>query len=180
MANEPYTAFSSEDLFFRPVAQEDLPAVAAIEQAGFPVDEAASPETLGFRQREAGHCFLVALKGDEVIGYACGTLTKGSQLSHETMYRHDPTGGCLCVHSLCVAKEQQRRGLGPRIMRTYINYVRSALPQVDSIKLICKQDLIRFYERSGFHLLGPSEVVHGKDQWYEMQLLTSRQESKSS
>lgn len=31
---EAYTALSSEDLFFRPVAQEDLPAVAAIEKVG--------------------------------------------------------------------------------------------------------------------------------------------------
>lgn len=40
-----------------------------------------------------------------------------------------------------------------------------------SVRLM--QDLIGLYKQSGFHLLGPSEVVHGKDQWYEMQLVTS-------
>jgi hypothetical protein len=29
---------------------------------------------------------------------------------------------------------------------------------------------MKFYEKSGFQLVGPSKVVHGKDQWYELQL----------
>lgn len=29
---------------------------------------------------------------------------------------------------------------------------------------------IRLYEGAGFRLLGPSDVVHGKDPWYDMAL----------
>jgi hypothetical protein len=43
----------------------------------------------------AGDYFLVALLDEQIVGYACGTLTKGTELSHETMYRHHPAGGEL-------------------------------------------------------------------------------------
>lgn len=43
----------------------------------------------------AGDYFLVALLDEQIVGYACGTLTRGTELSHETMYRHDPAGGEL-------------------------------------------------------------------------------------
>jgi hypothetical protein len=36
------------------------------------------------------------------------------------------------------------------------------------ILLICKSDLINFYQNVGFYLIGESEVVHGKDKWFEM------------
>lgn len=64
------------------------------------------------------------------------------------------------MHSLCVAKEQQRKGFGLRIIRTYINYVKSALPQVDSIKLICKQ-----VRRFLIHFSGVKSRLHFQIAW---------------
>ena len=46
--------------------------------------------------------------------------------------------------------------------------IRNLLTHVQSIHLLCKEGLIKLYETAGFQLLGPSSVVHGKEQWFEM------------
>lgn len=69
---------------------------------------------------------------------------------------------------VCVEKAQRRKGIAKRMLQGYRMMVQSMLPQVRSMHLICKQDLIELYRSAGFDLIGPSEVVHGKDQWYEM------------
>ena len=46
--------------------------------------------------------------------------------------------------------------------------IRNVLTQVRSIHLLCKEGLIELYKAAGYQLLGPSSVVHGKEQWFEM------------
>ena len=46
--------------------------------------------------------------------------------------------------------------------------IRNMLTQVQSIHLLCKEGLVELYTTAGFQLLGPSSVVHGKEQWFEM------------
>lgn len=36
------------------------------------------------------------------------------------------------------------------------------------VRLICKDNLIGLYQRAGFELVGPSDVVHGAEPWFEM------------
>jgi arylalkylamine N-acetyltransferase len=36
------------------------------------------------------------------------------------------------------------------------------------VAIICKEYLVEFYKGCGFDMVGPSPVVHGKEQWYEM------------
>jgi hypothetical protein len=38
-------------------------------------------------------------------------------------------------------------------------------PHLTSIRLLCKDNLIKLYEKAGFSLVGPSDVVHGADLW---------------
>lgn len=46
--------------------------------------------------------------------------------------------------------------------QAYIQYVQASTPQLASIHLLCKQQLVGLYEKAGFSLLGPSPVVHGQ------------------
>jgi hypothetical protein len=66
---------------------------------------------------------------------------------------------------------QQRKGVARKMLKGYKVMIQNLLPNVKSMNLICKQDLTELYKGVGFELLGPSEVVHGKDQWYEMRCL---------
>ncbi|CAN0077984.1 unnamed protein product, partial [Sphacelaria rigidula] len=43
-------------------------------------------------------------------------------------------------------------------------------PRVKRICLIAKSKLLHMYAGVGFTLRGPSSVVHGKDQWFEMRM----------
>ena len=85
------------------------------------------------------------------------------------MSEHDPDGQTLCLHSVCVAAEQRRRGIASRMLKAYLQYVAQSCPQAQSVHLICKKNLITLYESAGFILIGPSAVVHGQDPWYDLQ-----------
>lgn len=34
--------------------------------------------------------------------------------------------------------------------------------------LLCKEATVKLYSGAGFKMVGPSSVVHGADQWFEM------------
>jgi arylalkylamine N-acetyltransferase len=188
------------DVFFRPCAAEDvarraadgvvdatardiahaththmhasllLPRCAELEAAGYPADEAASPERLEYRQRHAGDFFWVAhdAKADGgVVGFVCGTLCRGDALTAETMGTHDAEGSTLCVHSVCVDHAARRRGVASSLLRAYLRLLPGVAPALRSVRLIAKPHLTPLYTRAGFTLLGPSPVVHGEDAWLE-------------
>ena len=104
------------------------------------------------------------------MGYTCGTLTAAETLTHESMSKHDPEGHTLCIHSVCIAAESQRKGIARRMLQAYVAYVQQTCPQIRSLQLICKQHLISLYTSAGFTLVGPSPIVHGQDQWYHLQI----------
>lgn len=173
--------------FSRCETKEDLATIAAIEARSYPADEMASAESLAMRAANAGDFFMVArlkksdadadadVDGNPIVAYVCGTLARGETLTGETMTTHDPRGTTLCVHSVCVSPEHRRRGFGAAALS---NYVREwivnhrggdATRAVKSIRLLCKENLIAFYaNHGGFELIGPSDVVHGADLWYDM------------
>lgn len=105
---------------------------------------------------------------DILVGYTCGTLTAADKLTEHSMKEHEPTGQTLCLHSVCVQPEQQRKGIATSMVKAYLVYVQQTCPQIQSVQLICKEDLIPLYKAAGFRLLGVSEVVHGKSLWHDM------------
>lgn len=46
--------------------------------------------------------------------------------------------------------------------------MQATTPTLQEVRLICKDNLIRLYEGAGFSLVGPSDIEHGKDRWFEM------------
>jgi len=152
-----------------------------------PADEAATREKLDYRINHAGDLFMgaVASMGDEeghvkdsIIGYICGTLANSSELTHESMSKHEPGGRTLCIHSVCVESASRRQGLATRMLRAYPSFVREHQPQIDEIRLICKAYLVQLYQQGGFDIVGPSPVVHGQDPWIEMKLDMAQVDAK--
>ncbi|PNW70672.1 hypothetical protein CHLRE_17g729750v5 [Chlamydomonas reinhardtii] len=149
-----------------------LDRIHELEAASYPEDEAATYDKLKFRIENASNVFLVALsaEGDgepKVVGFVCGTQTRASKLTHESMSTHDADGALLCIHSVVVDAALRRRGLATRMLRAYTAYVAATSPDLTGIRLLTKQNLIPLYEGAGFTLLGPSDVEHGADLWYE-------------
>jgi predicted GNAT family N-acyltransferase len=84
-------------------------------------------------------------------------------------------GTTLCIHSVVVAAELRRRGLGGTMLKAYVQQVAEHSP-VRTILLMCKKPLIPFYSDAGFALVGQSDVVHGADPWFEMKCVTKPSE----
>ncbi len=130
------------------------------------------------RIKEAGAFFLLAELQDEggegrgtLAGFTNGTLTTASELIHESMYKHEPEGTLLCIHSVVVDPALRRRGLASKMLRAYLARLAEqggAASGVQEARLLCKDELKPLYAKAGFQLIGPSAVVHGKDQWFEM------------
>lgn len=107
----------------------------------------------------------------------------------------DFISGTLCIHSgslhgvfgeirtqlilllflVVIKPELRRKGLATQMMKQYVQYIKANRPEIQSIALISKLNIIPLYESSGFTLIGPSDVVHGADVWYELRLDIPRQ-----
>lgn len=158
------------ELSFSHAAPEDAAAAAELEALCFPPDEAASPKRVAERIHDASRFFLLARDpGGGVVAMINGTLARAEHLLDESMERHEPDGGSLCVHSVSVHPDARRRGVALRMLRRLERVARET-DGVQRMLLICKDRLRVLYERAGYSLVGPSAVVHGKDQWYEMRI----------
>lgn len=107
-----------------------------------------------------------------LIAYICSTLSSASSLTHASMSEHVPGGSSVCIHSVCVASDYRRKGIGLALIKEYI----ARLERGNSdgswsyryLLLIAHDHLRGFYESAGFEWLGKSDVVHGSKPWYEM------------
>ena len=176
-----FSPLEPETLFYRPATGDDLTVIAEIESNSYPPDEAASPENLRYRVENAGDYFLVGCSAgsgpggaDEIVSYVCGTLIKGETLTHESMSTHDADGDTLCIHSEVTEGGHRRKQIGTKTLKAYMRWITTATPQVERVLLLCKRNLIGFYEGAGWKMVGESDVVHGKDQWYEMEQSAAR------
>lgn len=128
------------------------------------------------RQSQAGNLFLGAYKRNGtsrvLVAYICSTLSSTSSLTHKSMSEHVPDGSSVCIHSVCVSGDHQRKGIGLALIKEYV--ARLERGNTDGswsyrcLLLITHDHLRRFYESAGFEWLGKSEVVHGSKPWYEM------------
>ena len=158
-------------LRFRPLGAAEVPAAAALEAASYPADEAASPESLEFRQREAGPYFYGAFDGDgSLCGFICGTVAPGLELKEESMAEHHPDGPTLCIHSVVVSEALRRQGAARGMLDAYVQAVRSSNRGLRRIALIAKARLLRLYVGAGFRVEGLSAVTHGRDPWFDLSM----------
>lgn len=157
-------------------SSEDIEEVYAIERASYPADEAASLASLTMRARDANEFFMVcrSARDQTLIGYVCSTLTARETLDHDSMTTHDPSGSTLCVHSVVVSPEWRLRGVGKAMLKRYCDEwifgdASHLRQRVRAMRLLCKENLIAFYEtHGGFTLEGESSVVHGAETWFDM------------
>lgn len=169
---------------FAMVRPVDIPACAEIEKSSYPKDEAASKSSLQYRQHHAAPYFRCALIGGgpnalrsslvddedrEVIGFICAT--RCHEFVHESMSTHHSEGPLLAIHSVVVTEKHRRIGIATAMMKDYVEQMRS-MPDdgVQKLVLMAKKELLSFYVDCGFSVIKPSAIVHGEDQWYDLEL----------
>ena len=166
---------------YRPekVTLQFLDRAYAIEISSYPEDEAATREKLDLRIRKAPEFFYGAFRvgsseADSLVGFVCGTLVSSETLTEEAMAKHDPDGTTLCIHSIVVEESLRRRGLATWMLQEYLQRMASET-KTERVLLICKENLVGFYESCGFGLIGPSAVVHGQTPWVDMGLAIKKE-----
>jgi ribosomal protein S18 acetylase RimI-like enzyme len=154
------------DVLNKEEAEELLPKVFALEEAGYPADESATFEKLQMRLYNAGDLFLLCFEHDFLVGYITGTASAGNTLEHQSMSEHVKDGNLCCIHSVVVEENHRRTGIASNLLREYIDHI-SQMEQFSLIALISKKEVLPLYEKVGFKVIGLSKVVHGSDPWYE-------------
>eukprot|EP00943_MAST-04B_sp_MAST-4B-sp1_P008100 g8100.t1 len=86
---------------FKNLPEADIQNALNIEQASYPSDEAASQNSLTFRQKNALECFRGAYINNELIGFICGTRTNDVRLTHNSMDEHVKDGKSLYYEIVC-------------------------------------------------------------------------------
>jgi PhzF family phenazine biosynthesis protein len=161
---------------FREGRPTDIPAVADIEKDSYPEDEAASKSTLQYRQHHAAPYFRCAVVEDEddddnskLVGYICSTRCR--EFEHESMSTHVFNAPLLAIHSVVVQKEYRHKGIATAMLKDYVEQIRILNDgTIEKLVLLAKKDLLAFYVDCGFQVMRPSAIVHGSEQWYDLEL----------
>ncbi|KAJ9477031.1 Polyamine N-acetyltransferase 1 [Pseudozyma hubeiensis] len=190
------TSSLPRNLIFDYVRPEEVRAAHALEVEGYPPEDAASYERLLSRQTAAPHLFLgafvplpppkvagpLSVSGQprrRIVGFITGTAAPA--LTLRSMSTHDTSEDAriVCIHSVCVAPEMQRKGLATRMLENYISRVRKAEegkgPEGDkgkrgyeTLALLAHEELTGLYKKVGFRIQCVSHIQYGSGQWLEM------------
>ena len=163
-------ATKNQSYTFKLLPKTDVEKAFALEISNYPEDEAASLEGLVYRQKEAGLYFLGCYSPDKtLIGYVCSTRV--DKFDHDSLAFHFGKGGILAIHSVCVSTAYHRLGIGSLMLNKYVELITSRQDEsLKRIALMAKVNLIPFYTKASFKCLGLSSIVHGKEQWFDLQL----------
>ena len=118
--------------------------------------------------------FLVAESKGKIIGLINSASTDKEEITDEEfkdMVGHVKEGGNMVVFSLAVLPEFQGNGISKQLMARFIEVSKGL--KKEKILLICKSDLIPYYQSFGFLYSGKSKSQHGGFEWHEMYLLLS-------
>ncbi|KAL9183847.1 hypothetical protein ACHAXT_004703 [Thalassiosira profunda] len=108
-----------------------------------------------------------------IIGFVCATRCKA--LTAEAMKVHDPSGKILAIHSVVVEERYRNCGVASAMLQDYVSAMErlnskgSLKVKMGKIVLIAKKHMLAFYVRNGFMATKISPVVHGKEQWFELE-----------
>jgi ribosomal protein S18 acetylase RimI-like enzyme len=156
-------------LKIRQVKMEDLPELTAIEQLCFTKEEAATKEAFEKRIRHIPDSFFTAEENGAVVGLVNGPVIKTAYITDDLFQEieeNPATGGNQSILGLAVRPDYQNRGVASLLLTRLEKDAREK--RRETITLTCKENLISFYEKLGFHNHGVSSSVHGGVVWYNM------------
>lgn len=156
----------------RNVTIEDLEQVTAVEELCFPAAEAAVEESFRKRIETFPDSFLAAEdENGRIIGFINGCVTNERTIRDEMFEDsglHHADGMYQSVFGLDVIPECRRKGIAADLMNGLIQAAKEQGKK--GMILTCKDRLIHYYEKFGYHSLGLSRSVHGGAVWYDMLL----------
>jgi len=154
----------------RHVTENDLDACYAVESACYTSD-AATREKIQKRIELFPEGFLVAESKGRIIGIINSASTNKEDITDEAfkdMVGHVKDGKNIVIFSLAVLPEFRGTGISKRLMSKFIEVSKDL--KKEKILMICKSELIPYYQKYGFFYGGKSKSTHGGFEWHEMYL----------
>jgi len=150
----------------------DLIQINKIETECFPIEEAASLNSIKERIEIFSEGFLIMEIDNKIIGFINGAATNDivlNDLMFEDMNKeHNPLGKNLVIFGVDISPDFQGKGYSKILMNAYIEEAKKN--NRSKIILTCKKHLISYYESFGYILHGLSNSVHGGSEWFDMVL----------
>jgi len=154
---------------FRNATYADLNAISEIENLCFPSNEAATKESFSKRLNVFSNHFWIMEENNEILGFINGMITDNETINDE-MFEvaelHDEKGKWQAIFGLAVSPKFQKKGYAGKLITHIIN--ESKKENKKGVTLTCKENLIDYYKKWGFEILGISKSVHGGEVWYDM------------
>ena len=158
------------DLKIRRVKDNDLDDCCRVESACYTSD-GATRKKIQKRIKLFPEGFLSAESKGEIIGLINSASTDKEDITGEElkdMVSHDKDGRNMVIFSLAVLPEFQGNGISKQLMSRFIEI--SKVLKKEKILLLCKSELIPYYQNYDFLCRGKSRSKHGGFEWYEMYL----------
>ncbi|NUO07647.1 MAG: GNAT family N-acetyltransferase [Candidatus Brocadia sp.] len=154
----------------RHVTEHDLDACYTLESLCYTSD-AATKEQIQKRMQVFPEGFLVAESNGRIIGMINSGATNKEDITDEAfkdMVGHVKDGKNIVIFSLAVLPGFQGMGVSKKLMLKFIGVAKDL--KKEKILLICKSDVIPYYQKYGFSYGGKSKSRHGGFEWHEMYL----------
>ena len=112
---------------------------------------------------------MVAELDGKIVAILNSVTTNKEDISDEALKQfigHDPDGKNRVVFALVVLPEYHRRGIASQLMSRFVEEARQQ--ERENVLLLCKQHLIVYYERMGFHHVRLSRSTHRGAECHEI------------
>lgn len=149
---------------------QDLELLYQIETTCFPIQEAASYQSLKERLTVYNEGFEIYYLNNQAIGYIGGLKNNELNLPdkmYENAFLHQEKGKYQMIFSVCILPQYRGHGYARKMVKEYVEKRKNG---VDGFILTCKDYLIPFYESCGFKFVKVSASVHGNAKWNDMVL----------
>lgn len=150
---------------------KDLEAIAAVEAACFPAEEAATAEEFAGRLQQYGNHFWLLWEGERLLAFVDGFCTDWPDLTDE-MYAdaslHRENGAWQMIFGVNTIPACRRQGYAGQLLQQAIADARAQGRK--GLVLTCKEALVHYYAKFGFVNEGVSGSTHGGVVWYQMRL----------
>ena len=157
-------------LKIRQVNEYDIDGCYRTESACYTSD-GATREKIQKRIMLFPEGFLVAEYEGCVIGLINSASTDTEDITDEElkdMIGHVKKGRNMVIFSLAVLPEFQGNGISRKLMDSFIEASKNL--KKEKILLLCKTELIPYYQKCGFLYGRKSRSKHGGFEWHEMYL----------
>ncbi|MBV7507661.1 GNAT family N-acetyltransferase [Bacillus sp. sid0103] len=153
----------------RNVKIDDLSQLVVIENLCFSREEAATEHAFEKRIELISDSFFVAEADGEIVGLVNGPVIDTAYITDDLFSltkKNQDIGGHQSILGLAVSPLFQKHGVAAALLAHLEKEARTN--KRETITLTCKKDLIRFYEKFGYHNKGVSSSKHGGVTWYNM------------